>query len=186
MLALLIEIPCPPTPLPPCSLASGTPASPTEERAGHKSGTTPARDCNPTGYTALNRVPACAHVCVRVCVCVYLERAGVYVPVAVREPPSRGMVSRASAMLLIDYFTRINEGEGRARAIKVVAAKEYDKSVVRRVAKRLINVPSLAPVSALLTGERVAAEVNGIEYNDSLSRCRARYVWFCQLSWPAI
>jgi len=34
-------------------LASGSPASPTVERAGHKSGATPTRDCNPTDYTML-------------------------------------------------------------------------------------------------------------------------------------
>jgi len=44
-------------------LSSLLPFRPIEERAGHKSGATPARDCNPTGYTMLNRVP-CASVCV--------------------------------------------------------------------------------------------------------------------------
>lgn len=33
------------------------PLWPIEERAGHKSGATPARDCNPTGYTTVNRAP---------------------------------------------------------------------------------------------------------------------------------
>lgn len=113
------------------SLASGTPASPTEERAGHKSGTTPARDCNPTGYTVLNRAPY-TYVCTRACTCVC--RVQVYAFVVVRSSHRRGMVSRPSVMLLTDHFTRINEGGGRARAMKVLAAKGYDKLVVRQVA----------------------------------------------------
>lgn len=38
------------------SSLSDSPASSNEKRAGHKSGATPARDCNLTGYTVLNRV----------------------------------------------------------------------------------------------------------------------------------
>lgn len=70
------------------SSLSGSPASPNEKRAGHKSGATLDRDCNLTGYTVLNRVP-CAHV--------------LYIRI-----PGRRDMSRLSVARLIDHFTRIN------------------------------------------------------------------------------
>lgn len=126
VLDLLIAIPRPPLSRSFFSLCFSLllvlPLRPIEERAGHKSGAIPARDCNPTGYTMLNRVP-CASVCVRVCV----------YSVAVRSGQRREMVSRPSVARLIDRFTRINtEGREKSRtsSIKLVGAKGYDKSVV--------------------------------------------------------
>lgn len=59
MLDLLIVIPRPPLSRSFFSLSVllVLPLRPTEERAGHKSGAIPARDCNPTGYIMFNRVP---------------------------------------------------------------------------------------------------------------------------------
>lgn len=61
VLDLLIVIPRPPLPRSFFSLCPSSllvlPLWPIEERAGHKSGATPARDCNPTGYTTVNRAP---------------------------------------------------------------------------------------------------------------------------------
>lgn len=126
VLDLLIVIPRPPLPRSFFSLCPSSllvlPLWPIEERAGHKSGATPARDCNPTGYTTVNRAP-CPSVYVYTCA----------YSVAVRSGQRRGMVSRPSVARLIDRFARINaEGRGKSRtsSIKLVGAKGYDKSAV--------------------------------------------------------
>lgn len=91
------------------SLSGSHPASPNEKRAGHKSGATPVRDCNLTGYIVLN------------CVCLVSIYRYICIPVLYT---AKWYAPRSSvAARLIDHFTRIN--------VEKEVADELDKTSLK-------------------------------------------------------